>query len=112
MKFLQLCLVILMFIFAGCTTTNVNRAPVISTYNTSSNANTAKQKSTKTYPGSSPQIKTQSTIAAQPNTEQYAINNAYESKMPPKGVVTTPADELAPSTPLIAMATPTPSTSV
>lgn len=112
MKFLQLCLVILMFIFAGCTTTNVNRAPVISTYNTSSNANTAKQKSTKTYPGSSPQIKTQPTIAAQPNTEQYAINNAYESKMPPKGVITTPADELTPSTPLIAMATPTPSTSV
>lgn len=99
MKFLQLCLVILMFIFAGCTTTNVNQAPVISTYNTSSNANTAKQKSTKAYPGSTAQPKV---------ADQYSTNNAYESKMPSKNAPI----ETTPSTPILAMATPTPSTSI
>jgi len=98
MKFLQICLVFLMFIFAGCTTSNVNQAPVISTYNTSSNANSIKQKSTKTYPGSSPQTK----------TEQYSVNNAYEAKMPSKSAPIEPT----PTTPIIAMATPTPSTSI
>lgn len=102
MKFLQLCLVVLMFIFAGCTTTNVNKAPVISTYNTSSNANNAKQKSTKTYPGSSPQAK----------IESYSANNAYESKMPSKSAPATAPIEPTTSTPILAMATPTPSTSI
>ena len=96
MKILQLCLVVLMFIFAGCTTTNVNQAPVISTYNTSSNA--TKQKSTKTYPGSTLQAK----------TESYGVNNAYESKMPS---TSTPIEPTS-STPLIAMSSPTPSTSI
>lgn len=103
MKFLQLSLVVLMFIFAGCTTTNVNKAPVISTYNTSSNANNAKQKSTKTYPGSTAQPKV---------TDQYSANNAYESKMPSKNASTTEPIEPTPSTPILAMATPTPSTSI
>lgn len=107
MKFLQLCLVVLVFIFSGCTTTNVNQAPVISTYNTSSNA--SKQKSTKTYPGSAPQAK----------VEQYTVNNAYEDKMPSKSnpttmTTTTSIEPMpsAPSTPIIAMATPTPSSDV
>ena len=103
MKFLQLSLVVLMFIFAGCTTTNVNKAPVISTYNTSSNANNAKQKSTKTYPGSTAQPKV---------TDQYSTNNAYESKMPSKNATITEPIESTPSTPILAMATPTPSTSI
>ena len=87
-----------LFIFAGCTTSQAPEPYTPSTYNVSTSTKRApNQKNTATYPGSEKQLKKSTTPASstetQPSSAPVTIDNTITSTT-------------------IAMATPTPSTSV